>query len=397
MGRANPRLVVAGGGVAGLEAVLALRALAQDRVSIDVIAPEHEFAYRPLAVAEPFRAADVQTFPLQPLVQAAGAELRSARVTAVDSNRHMVVTGDGSEIAYDFLLLALGAQPVAAVENALAFRGTADGPALAEILEQALVGAVHRLVFAVPAGAAWPLPAYELALLTANYLADHGARGIDVTVVTPEESPLAVFGITASSAVRELLELRGIGLVTHATPLRFENETLEVAPFARIEADRVVALPRLEGPRLPGIDHDQRGFVATDELGRVVPYADVYAAGDMTQFPLKQGGIAAQQADVAAAAIASRVGVDLEVAPFRPVLRGLLLTGMVPRYLRAEPGTGRSVVDTATLWWPPAKIVGRYLSPFLAERLGLDPYPPPADGVRVEIELEASPGAAPAG
>ena len=97
----------------------------------------------------------------------------------------------------------------------------------------------------------------------------------------------------------------------------------------------------------------------------------MYAAGDATQFPLKQGGIAAQQADTVAAEIAARVGADVEPEPFKPVLRGLLLTGMVPRYLRGEPGTAKSAVDTEALWWPPSKIVGRHLAPFLAAKLGL--------------------------
>ena len=51
---------------------------------------------------------------------------------------------------------------------------------------------------------------------------------------------------------------------------------------------------------------------------------DVYAAGDMTTFPLKQGGIAAQMADAAASAIAVRAGVPVAQHPFRPVIRGLL-------------------------------------------------------------------------
>ena len=48
------RVVVAGGGVAGLEALLALRDLAGERVELTLLSPEAEFVYRPMAVAEPF-------------------------------------------------------------------------------------------------------------------------------------------------------------------------------------------------------------------------------------------------------------------------------------------------------------------------------------------------------
>jgi sulfide:quinone oxidoreductase len=69
----SEHVVIAGGGVAGLELALALRALAEERVSVEVVAPEKEFTYRPLAVVEPFRAGEVASFPLRALVRAAGA------------------------------------------------------------------------------------------------------------------------------------------------------------------------------------------------------------------------------------------------------------------------------------------------------------------------------------
>ena len=136
-----------------------------------------------------------------------------------------------------------------------------------------------------------------------------------------------------------------------------------------IEADRVVALPRIEGPRLPGVPHDANGFVPIDDHGGVLDVEDVYAAGDLTNFPIKQGGLAAQQADAAAEAIAAAAGAEITPTPFRPVLRGLLLTGLSPRFMRAEVGSQESQVDTEPLWWPPAKIVGRHLAPFLAAQL----------------------------
>lgn len=121
---------------------------------------------------------------------------------------------------------------------------------------------------------------------------------------------------------------------------------------------------------------------------------DVFAAGDVTDFPIKQGGIATQQADAAAQAIAARAGAPVEPEPFRPVLRGVLLTGAVPRYLAAkvEGGHGEtSEVAAEPLWWPPAKIVGRYLAPFLATHAGLAIFPEPPlgrGGIPVDVELE---------
>jgi sulfide:quinone oxidoreductase len=333
----------------------------------------------------------VASFPLRALVRATGAELRAGTVASVDAESKTLVTDDGGEVPYDVLVVALGARPREAVPGALTFRGPQDGPALASLLEDVVDGRLRRLAFAVPAGATWPLPLYELALLTETYLADRGTMEVELTLVTPEEAPLAIFGRTASEALGELLEARGIALCVRTTPFRFEHGALQLMPAATLDADGVIALARAEGPFLSGLPGDVAGFLPTDEHGRVVGVEDVYAAGDVTQFPVKQGGIATQQADTVAAAIAARAGAPVEPEPFRPVLRGLLLTGLFPRYLRAEPGTGVSTIDTEALWWPPAKIVGRYLAPFLAERIGLaDMSPPQGEGaVPVEVVVEA--------
>jgi sulfide:quinone oxidoreductase len=365
------RVVIAGGGVAGLEAVLALRDLAENRVSIELIAPEHDFVYRPLAVAEPFRVADTRSFPLAALVDDAGASLRRDRVAAVDLGGHAVELPDGGRVDYDALLVALGAHAIEAVPGALTFTGPQSSEAVRAVLDEILAGEVHRIAFALPSGVTWSLPLYELALLTANFAVDHMAGGVEVAVVTPEDRPLALFGDQASEAVVELLEQAGVELHLETTPVEFADGELRIAPGGSLEVERTVALPRLEGPRLPGLPCDRNGFISIDSHFRVGSEVDVFAAGDATQYPLKQGGVAAQQADTAAEHIAALAGAPVEPGPFKPVFRGLLVTGMVPRYLRGEAGGRASAVDTEALWWPPAKISGRYLAPFLAARLGL--------------------------
>src|SRR4029078_9473746 len=147
----------------------------------------------------------------------------------------------------------------------------------------------------------------ERSCLTANYAAEGGTRDVEISVVTPEQDPLGIFGSQASDAVRELLEIRGVHLHTHTTPVAFGAGKLDVAPQGTVEADRVVALPPLRRPARPGVPHDQAGFVSVDRHARVHGLGAVYAAGDMTQFPIKQGGIAAQQAGAAAESLAADI------------------------------------------------------------------------------------------
>ena len=100
-----------------------------------------------------------------------------------------------------------------------------------------------------------------------------------------------------------------------------------------LPADVVIALPELVGPRIAGLPHDADGYIPVNEHGIVEGCADVFAAGDVISFPVKHGGLAAQQADAVAETIAARVGAIGMPEPFRPVLRALLMTGGAPLYL----------------------------------------------------------------
>src|SRR5262252_9644132 len=191
------KVVIVGGGVAALEATLALQELAEELVDVELVAPDQNFVYRPLLVAEPFGAGQVRTFPMHRLAEAAGAGFTEAIVTRVDCDRHFVRTAAGDELPFDLLLLAPGAVPVTAVSGAICFRGPTEAAALRQVLSDAGAGMIDRITFAVPSSASWPLPLYELALLTRSYLVDEGAVDVSVAIVTPEDAPLALFGHAA--------------------------------------------------------------------------------------------------------------------------------------------------------------------------------------------------------
>lgn len=387
-------VLIAGAGVAALEAALTLREVGEGLVDVQLLAPEPTFWYRPVAVAEPFGLGEVRHFDVGRLAEGVGAAVTLGSLASVDADRHEARTAAGSTFRYDALLLACGALPTPAVTGALTFRGPADTDAMRELLDEFATGEATRLAFAVPWGATWALPAYELALMTASRLAAAGVEDVELSLVTPEPEPLELFGRTASESVRALLEKGGIEFVGSAYAVELRDGELALLSGESIPADRVVALPRLRGQRLDGIPQTVEGFVSVDDHCGVHGVDAVFAAGDVTSFPVKQGGIAAQQAVAAAEAIAVLAGAALVPHPFRPVLRGLLLTGAEPQYLRrdlSDGGEGEPEWASATpIWWPPTKIVGRRIAPFLASLAGEGPVsdvPEPA-GLPVEVALD---------
>ena len=379
-------VVIAGGGVAALETLLALKSLAGHLVDVTLVSPTRQFVYRPVTVAEAFDRAQARVYDLaEILAEQGGGELILDTLADVEARGRIAVTVGGRRISFDALVVATGAVPGVPFPGAFTFGGRDDVPVLRGLLHDLTTGRAGSVALALPSERMWPLPLYELALMTAAHLNEHGAGDVKVTLVTPEEEPLELFGPAASDAVRSLLEARRITVRSSSLPAVARGRVLLLAGGAEVFADRVITLPVLEGPRLSGLPHDQHGFIPVDKFGRVSDAEYVFAAGDVTAFPLKQGGLAAQQADAVAGAVAALAGAAVTPEPFRPVLRGLLLTGGAPLYLRAEPqrlareatvaieapwahrpSRDASAAAGQALWWPPAKIAGRYLAPYLA-------------------------------
>jgi sulfide:quinone oxidoreductase len=366
------KVVVAGGGVAAIEAMLALRDLAGDRVAITLVAPQQDFVYRPLSVGEPFALGKALAMPLATVARDVGAELRQDALAAVDTDAHSVRLESGDTVTYDALLVAVGARRVAALQHARTFRGQEDSESVHGLIQDLEGGYSRRIVFVVPAGVAWSLPIYELALMSAQRAHEMSIPDVEITIVTPEERPLAVFGPAASDDLERVLEAAGIAVETSTRAEIPSSGTVILHPHGKVlEADRIVALPVTTPIHIEGLPRDHDGFVPVDAHGRVRDAEDVYAAGDGTWFPLKQGGLACQQADAAAGTIAAQAGAELEPTPFAPVLRGELLTGAEPLFMRNDisgAAGDRAVSSGHILWWPPGKVAGAYLAPYLAAR-----------------------------
>jgi sulfide:quinone oxidoreductase len=365
--RSASRVLVAGGGPAAIELLLALRDLAGDRPSIELIAPEQDLVVRAYDVLAPFHEGHERRYPLATIAADLDVSLVSDALVAVDAGGRTVALRSGAEHPYDSLVVAVGARHLDTVPGAEPFRGSRDANRLKTLLVDSRAGVHGRVAFVVPSGRTWPLPLYELALHTSAWLAEHGVAGVSLVIVSPEREPLAVFGSRASSEVAAVLDSHQIEFISgHA--VRFDNGRLLLTGGRELEVGLTIALPRLGGSRIGGLPSDEEGFIPVDEVGRVDGIERVFAAGDATAFPVKQGGIATQQADAIAQQLALELGAPVTATPLTPVLRSVLFGGRERRYLHAELGdsldeSSRASVDP--MWPESSKVVGRYLSPYL--------------------------------
>jgi sulfide:quinone oxidoreductase len=366
-------VVVAGAGVGGLETLVALRGLVGRRVALTLIAPDEHFGVRALDTCEPFDPSAAQHHRLDALASDLDAALLHDAVASVDSDAHTVQLRSGARMAYDVLVLAVGASPCPAFEYGLCLERAHVAQAFEEVFADLRAQRAPDVAIVVPPGTSWTLPAYELALRAAAL--DHPPH---VTLVTAEHAPLEAFGPPATALARGELAAAGVRLLSGVQATVSHPNVVAVAPGVLLHSDLIVHLPGLAGPGLPGVTCDSAGFVRVDGVFRARAADDLFAIGDAIAGAPKQGGLAAQQADVVAEHIAQRAGAEHAPRPYRPVLRGLLRTAHGPRYLRAGPPgtTTPAAVSEQCLWWPPGPLAARWLVPWLAARAREDAAPP---------------------
>jgi sulfide:quinone oxidoreductase len=211
-------------------------------------------------------------------------------VVEVRADERRAVCESGAALDFGALVLAPGARPEPPSPHTITFGAPGSQAQLEALLANLRDGSCRDVVFLVPPETSWSLPPYELALMTAGEAPD-GAR---VWLVSPERRPLAVFGPAVSADVAGC-----------STPPAFSSSALSAgAPEPRavrfegrlVEADAVVA-PR--GPAVRGVPADERGFIPTDDHGRVRGPGGGVRRG-------RRHGVPAQDATTGATALWSR-------------------------------------------------------------------------------------------
>jgi len=200
-------------------------------------------------------------------------------------------------------------------------------------------------------------------------------RDLELTLVTPEPRPLAVFGTAVGDVVSDRLARAGIEVYCESLAKVPASRTLLIQPQGvELHPGRMLAMQRVAEPGIAGLPGGgAHGFLPIDKHCRVQRTGGrVFAAGDAANYPIKHGGLGAQMADAAASAIAVLAGVLDKPSAFSPVIRGKLLTGADPVYMSARPigaASFASEVFDESPWPADEKVVAEELGPYLA---GLD-------------------------
>jgi sulfide:quinone oxidoreductase len=325
---ASQTIVVLGGGVGGQVAANTLRRMLPRGHRVVLIEREATHAFAPsfLWVMTGVRSPSQVVRPLRSLL-AKGVELVTAPVTRIDAERRTVTAGD-SEVAFDYLVIALGAE--LAFDAIPGLQGTAqtffslDGAArLCDELQSFQGGRVAVVVSSLPYKC--PGAPHEGAMLIADTLQRRGFAGkFEVHLYTPESQPLPVAGPALGSMVSDLLKEKGItfhpGRVLAS--VNGESRRLKFKDGTHEDYDLLVAVPPHRSPavvRDSGLGNEA-GWIPVDRATLKTPHERVFAIGDVTTIglpgrwrpdvplPLPKAGVFAH---AQALAVASRIAHEI--------------------------------------------------------------------------------------
>jgi sulfide:quinone oxidoreductase len=367
-----PKILIVGSGPGALEATLALSASEYlPNAEISLISPQTEFVYRPNLVMEPFGVVNIARYSVGEIIAAEGVQQWLGTIDRIDAAAGKAWSPEDDEFEFDALIVATGtASNVELPAPAVTFGTPGSMDHLKELVHEIDAGAVRNVVFVAPEGPRWSLPVYELATMTAERAEHQANQQIAVAVVTPERGPLDIFGLANSEAIERLADELGVIVHTNATVLDWDGRTMTLANGAEYPVDRLFAMPRLSGIAPSGLPQDEHGFLPVDEFQRVLggdaPLPGIFAVGDVTNFPLKQGGLATEAADTAVDAIEVQFGSREASEPFPREIEAILLTAgrRIPMRARVD-ADGSKVIPIEDLTGPQQKIRSR----FLADRL----------------------------
>jgi sulfide:quinone oxidoreductase len=305
----KPRVVVLGGGLGGTIAAYELAAALRGRADIALVSDRPNFTFVPSNpwVAVHWRKPEQITVELAPVMSRKGIGFSAAGTKRVHPEESRIELNDGSEIRYDYLVIATG--PALAFDEVPGLGPDGFTASICQTDHAAAAGEAFDRLAADPgpvivgaaAGASCFGPAYEFAMILDTELKRRKLRHkVPMTFVTPEPY-IGHLGLDGVGDTKSLLESelrdRHIKWITNARVEAVESDkmrVIEVGEDGKTKAEHSLAfrfsmiLPAFKGvPAVLGIDGlvNPRGFVLVDEHQRNPKFPNVFAIGVCIAIP----------------------------------------------------------------------------------------------------------------
>ncbi|UCH15159.1 MAG: FAD-dependent oxidoreductase [Bacteroidales bacterium] len=317
--KTTPRIVIAGGGFAGLETAFYLRHKLGNKINLTLISDQDYFLFKPNTIYIPFgETPEKFIIKLDKPVKKTKIEFIISAVKNIDTDKKQVVTQTG-EIDYDYLVIATGASmrpaeipglkenanTIWTIEEMLRLR-----TGLQQLVERASDLKLQEVLFLVPPNNKCSGPLYELVMMTDTWLERQKVReNIRITWSTFEESYIQAFGPRLNTVVAGEFEERKIQGFKGYIVSKVEKNTVKYTNGENLPFDLLISFPPyIAKEQFNNLPHDERGFIYVDpDSRRVKGYENIFAVGDTADFPVKQAFLALLQADAAAEHIISDI------------------------------------------------------------------------------------------
>jgi NADH dehydrogenase FAD-containing subunit len=385
----QPRIVVVGGGFGGLESAFYLHMKLHEKAHLTLVSDQDHFLFKPNTIYIPFGlAVDKLTIPLEKPTRRRHIELVQTHIREIDPVAR-TVSGDGTTLPYDFLVIATGAgmrpqeipglaeyaQTIWTPADMLRLRG-----AYSTLLADAQGGKRRQVLFLVPPNNKCAGPLYEMVFMLETWLRrQHVRELVDISWSTYEAGYIQAFGPRLDEAVTKEFDERGISGYKGYIVEQVEETGVTYRNGQSLPYDLLISFPPyIASTPFPELPTDDRGFIVTDLASRqVVGHPEIYVAGDAGDFPVKQAFLAFLQADAVAAHVSAQVlGHGQKQLDFEPnsmcVMEQfdkatfaqvpLRVTGIPERPVEVRPDAdGAYRVGSSLLWRPGKKLLGVYL------------------------------------
>ena len=311
------RVVVAGGGFAGLETLFCLRYKLGNTVDLTLVSDKDYFLFKPNAIYIPFgEDPDKLRVGLEKPALKQGFDLVLGSIRGVDADRRKLLLAD-RELSYDYLVLATGASTC--VDEVPGLREHAINIGIPEqmvvlrdrlqrTVEAARRGERQRILFLLPPNNKCTGPLYELALMIDTWLGRMRDK-VEITWTTHEGSYIQAFGPRYHTVVADELEARGIEGHTGLIVEEVRPGKVVYRGGTTFSYDLLICFPpQLARETFSALPHDSRGFIkVSPDDRRVKGQERIFAVGDAADFPIKHAFLALLQADAAAEHLAADI------------------------------------------------------------------------------------------